>query len=449
MVNRILKKLKNKKIAILGFGLEGKSSYNFIRRHFKNAELTIICEHEDETEELELLENDKLLKFVTGKGYLENLEQYDVILKTPGISFQNIDISKFKEKLTSQLELFLENKNCMTIGVTGTKGKSTTSTLIDKVLREQGKDAYILGNIGLPIFDKIEDLNENSVVVLELSSHALQYTKASTDIAILLNIYEEHLDHYKSFNEYIEAKLNLFKNQGKQGIAISNSDNENIKFKLKKSDYGITMKGNYLTRNTIELRENNILYNKNKILDINKININLKGMHNLNNIMFVIAVSQILKLDFQKTINTIENFKGLEHRLEYVGTVNEVEYYNDSIATIPEATICSIQALENVNTLIVGGKDRGINLEKLVNFLKTSKIKNIICMPKTGGDIANGLKNTDKNIIQVSSIEEAVNKAKEVTEKNKICLLSPAAASYGFFKNFIERGNRFKEQVLG
>lgn len=448
MVNRILKKLKNKKIAILGFGIEGKSSYNFIRKYFINTELTIICEHEDETEEQELLEHDKLLKFVTGKGYLENLEQYDVILKTPGISFQNIDISKFKEKITSQLELFLENKNCMTIGVTGTKGKSTTSTLIYKVLIEQGKDAYILGNIGLPIFDKIEKLNENSVVVLELSSHALQYIKASTDIAILLNIYEEHLDYYKSFNEYIDAKLNLFKNQVKQGIAIGNTDNENIKFKLKKSDYGITMNENYLTRNTIELKENNILYNKNKIVDINKINIKLKGMHNLNNIMFVIAVSQILKLDFQKTIKTIERFKGLEHRLEYVGTVNEVEYYNDSIATIPEATICSIQALDNVNTLIVGGKDRGINLEKLVNFLKTSKIKNIICMPKTGGDIANGLKNTDKNIIQVSSIEEAVNKAKEVTEKNKICLLSPAAASYGFFKNFIERGNRFKEQVL-
>ena len=272
--------------------------------------------------------------------------------------------------------------------------------------------------------------------------------KKSTEIAILLNIYEEHLDHYKDFNEYIKAKLNILNYQEENGIAIFNSDSDNIRYKYKQSDYGITILGNKLTENTIELRQNEIYYNGVKIAIINEEEMNLKGKHNINNIMFVLAVSKIMNLDDIKTLETIKNFEPLEHRLEYVGTVNGVLYYNDSIATIPEATICSIKALKNVNTLIVGGKDRGVNLQNLIEFLKNSEISNVICMPTTGEYIAEGLKNSRKNVVKVSTMEEAVNKAKEFTEKEKICLLSPAAASYGFFKNFKERGEIFKRNVL-
>lgn len=448
MVDEIIEKLKGKKIAILGFGVEGKSTYNFIRRYLENTEVTVLCSEEDETEKNDILKKDEFVKFVIGKGYLDNLDKYDIILKAPGVSFKNIDISKFENKITSQLELFLEYKKCLTIGITGTKGKSTTSTLIYDVLKEQEKDCYLLGNIGTPIFDKIEKIKPSSVVVLEISSHALQYIKKSTEIAILLNIYEEHLDHYKDFNEYIKAKLNILKYQEENGIAIFNSDNDNIRYKYKQSDYGITILGNKLTENTIELRKNEIYYNGVKIAIINEEEMNLKGKHNINNIMFVLAVSKIMNLDDIKTLETIKNFKPLEHRLEYVGTVNGVLYYNDSIATIPEATICSIKALKNVNTLIVGGKDRGVNLQNLIEFLKNSEISNVICMPTTGEYIAEGLKNSRKNVVKVSTMEEAVNKAKEFTEKEKICLLSPAAASYGFFKNFKERGEIFKRNVL-
>jgi UDP-N-acetylmuramoylalanine--D-glutamate ligase len=448
MVDEIIEKLKGKKIAILGFGVEGKSTYNFIRRYLENTEVTVLCSEEDETEKNDILKKDEFVKFVIGKGYLDNLDKYDIILKAPGVSFKNINISKFENKITSQLELFLEYKKCLTIGITGTKGKSTTSTLIYDVLKEQEKDCYLLGNIGTPIFDKIEKIKPSSVVVLEISSHALQYIKKSTEIAILLNIYEEHLDHYKDFNEYIKAKLNILNYQEENGIAIFNSDSDNIRYKYKQSDYGITILGNKLTENTIELRQNEIYYNGVKIAIINEEEMNLKGKHNINNIMFVLAVSKIMNLDDIKTLETIKNFKPLEHRLEYVGTVNGVLYYNDSIATIPEATICSIKALKNVNTLIVGGKDRGVNLQNLIEFLKNSEISNVICMPTTGEYIAEGLKNSRKNVVKVSTMEEAVNKAKEFTEKEKICLLSPAAASYGFFKNFKERGEIFKRNVL-
>lgn len=448
MIDEIMNFLRNKKIAILGFGLEGKSSYNFIRKHMKEKMLTIICEEECEEEKKQILEKDKFVTFVTGENYLENLEQYDIILKTPGISFKNLDISKFKDKITSQLEFFLEYKKCMTIGVTGTKGKSTTSTLLYEVLKNQGKKVYLLGNIGTPVFDDIDEIEDDSIVVLELSSHALQYLKKSTEIAILLNIYEEHLDHYKDFDEYINAKLNIFKNQANTGIAIFNADNKNIKYKFKQNDYGITLQGERITNNTFELKENEIFFNNKKIFKPDENKMLLKGEHNINNIMFVLAVCEIMNLDFQKAIEIIQTFKPLEHRLEYVGNIEGVDYYNDSIATIPEATICSINALKNVNTLIVGGKDRGVKLENLISFLKTTEIENIICLPKTGEYIADGMKNSDKNIVKVLNMEEAVQEAKKITEKNKICLLSPAAASYGFFKNFMERGKIFKKNVL-
>ena len=174
---------------------------------------------------------------------------------------------------------------------------------------------------------------------------------------------------------------------------------------------------------------------------------NLRGMHNINNIMFLIAIANILKLDIPKMLKTIEEFKPLEHRMEFVGKVDDVYYYNDSIATIPESTINSIEAIENINTLIVGGKDRGINLDEFCIYLNESEISNIICIHKTGEYIYNKLDKRNKKVYRTDDLKEAVKIAKEVTSKGKVCLLSPAASSYGYFKNFEERGTLYKEYV--
>lgn len=449
MIKEIINFLRDKKIAILGFGLEGKSTYNFIRKYLPEKQLDIIFKSWGENKESNI--KDKYINFIVGENYLEGLEKYDLIIKSPGISFKDIDITGFENKITSQLELFLEDSKSFTIGVTGTKGKSTTSTLIYKIIKDQEKDVELLGNIGTPIFDEIDKIGENTISVIELSSHALQYVKKSPNISILLNLYEEHLDFYKSYKEYGDAKFNIFKYQNEKDIAIFNLDNQEIRkrnYNFKQEDYEITMqdKINVLTKNTIYLKDNYIFYNNLKIYNVNQ-NRKLKGNHNLNNIMFALAVSNILKLDLQKTINSINEFNPLEHRLEYVGTFGDVEYYNDSIATIPEATIESIKALEKVNTLIVGGNDRGVNQQKLIQFLFDSTIENIICLPKTGIYIYEGLKKSDKNLINAKNLEEAVKCAKKVTKKGTICLLSPAASSYGYFKNFKERGNTFKYYV--
>ena len=446
MIEKIIEEIKDKKICILGFGIEGKSTYNFIRKHLKNIPIEIRYIKEN-GEEKSFLEKDNNLKFIINENYLEGLEEYDLIFKSPGISLKDIDTKGIEEKLISQYDLFLKNTDNYTIGITGTKGKSTTSSLIHKVLEEQNKKTYLLGNIGTPIFDLIDTIEKDAIVVLEISSHTLEFAKHSTNIAILLNIFEEHLDHYKNFEGYALAKINLVKN--KKDVAIFNLDNENINNlydNYSNEDFGITINNNKKTNQTISLNDNKIYYNDKFLYDANQ-DRNLKGKHNLNNIMFVLAVSKILNLDIQKTISTINSFNPLEHRLEYVGKFDGVEYYNDSIATIPEATIESINALEKVNTLIVGGNDRGVDQTELIKFLISSEVENIICLPKTGEYIQEGLKETSKNVKLVNTIEEAVTTAKAVTKKETICVLSPAASSYGYFKNFKERGNKFKELV--
>ena len=450
MLKELLNYLENKKILILGFGIEGESSYRFLRRNFPEKCLFIADKDIDLLEnKIELIE-DPYVEISLGDNYLNGIEEYDVIIKAPGISLKDIDILKFKDKITSQLELFLEFINTYTIGVTGTKGKSTTSSLIYKVLIDQGKDAYLLGNIGTPIFNDIEHISENSIVVIEVSSHALEFIRMSTNIGIILNIFEEHLDHYKNLGKYIEAKFNMAKYQKDSNFLIYNFDNKFMKeyeFVYKKNDYAVSIKDEPKVKNRVFLRNNIIYCNKKPMMDINE-NINLKGMHNIQNIMFVFGVCDILNLKVDETVNSIKKFKPLEHRMEFVGNINGVDFYNNSIATIPEATINDINTIKNINTIIVGGKDRGVDLTKLIEVLKSSIIENIICLPKTGEFIKNALENTNKNIVLVEDLEKAVLIAKRVTKKDTVCLLSPAASSYGYFKSFEERGNLFKKYVI-
>lgn len=457
MLEKLLNYLENKKILILGFGKEGESSYLFLRKHFPEKKLEIVDKNMNLLTDKPYLLEDINVEVVLGEDYFRDIDYFDIVLKTPGISLKDFDISKFENKITSQLELLLEFVPCYTIGVTGTKGKSTTSSLIYQMIKDQGKDVMLLGNIGEPIFNDIDDMKKDTILVLELSSHALEFVKKSPNIAILLDIYEEHLDHYSSMGKYIEAKFNVAKFQSKNDIFIYNASNrymQEFNFNYKKSDYAIIEEDSELSKtlnlksdNYVLINEDRIYFNKTKLFD-SKLNMQLKGKHNENNVLFVLTVAKILNLDMEKAKNTIENFKNLEHRMEFVAEINDVKYYNDSIATIPEATINAVDALKNVNTLLVGGKDRGVELDSLYEYLKKSNIENIICLPKTGEYVYNNLKDTNKKCYLVKDMPEAVKLAKEVTKPNTICLLSPAASSYGYFKNFEERGKIYKECVL-
>lgn len=447
MLKELIEYLENKEIVILGFGREGKTMYKFLRKHFPEKNITI-ADKRDFTNNNEELDK---VKTIIGDDYLNNLEKYDLIIKSPGISLKDIDKTKILDKITCQLDLFLSFfDKCNIIGITGTKGKSTTSTLMYEVLKAQKEDVKFLGNIGIPIFEVIEEINENTNIVLELSSHALEFVRKSPKIAIMLNVFPEHLDYYNSYEEYVRAKFNIAKFQKESDCFVYNMDNQdmkNIDFKYKETDIKVSIEDNTFEKNKVYLLNDGIYFNKNKLMDSN-IEMNLKGKHNLNNIMFVLAVSEILNLNLEKTIESIKNMRGLEHRLEFVGKIDGIEFYNDSISTVPQSTIQGIEALKKVNTIIVGGNDRGLDLKLLIDYLKKSNIENIICISMTGEIIYNQLKNSDKNVIKLKYLEEAVKVSKKVTKKDTICLLSPAASSYDQFKNFEERGNKFKEYVL-
>jgi len=445
MYNKILEKLKNKNIAILGFGKEGKSTYNFIRR-YSNQTLTILDKN-DILKNNEYLKEDKNLKIITGDTYLNNLEQYDLIIKAPGIALLDIDLKNIENKLTSQLELILEINKKNIIGITGTKGKSTTTSLLYNIIKDQNENTFLLGNIGNPILDYIEKFNDESILVIEMSSHQLEFVHQSPHIGVILNLYQDHLDHTGTLEKYHNDKMHMFKYQDKSDIGIYDGQNEYLINLVNKNNYKSKLYNFKVNEKADIYVENNKIYHNNEMIYDGNQERNLIGSHNLKNIMVTLLITKLLNLDLEKATKVVNKFNPLEHRLECVGTYNNITYFNDTIATIPEATINGINGLGNVDTLIFGGMDRNIDYNSFIEFLKNSNISNLIGLPETGHKICNQLKNTNKNIYIVETIDEAVDIADKYTKPNHICLLSPAASSYNKFKNFEEKGNYYKNVI--
>jgi len=445
MINNIINELDGKNIAILGFGMEGRAAYNFIRR-YSNMHITIIDKNNILTNN-EYLNNDNNIDIVYGDNYLEGLDKYDLILKSPGVITLGMDLTNVH--FTSQLELLLKYNKKNVIGITATKGKSTTSTLTYEVIKACGIKTVLLGNIGKAIFDEIENIDEDTKVVVEISAHQLEFVDCSPHIGCIINLYEDHLDHAGTVKHYHENKLNMFKYQESNDYTIYCKDieplNSYINDNYKGIKYGINFSSDS-SINTTSIIDEYVTLNNEKLYNINDNRI-LIGNHNLRNIMIVLTISKILGLDMDIVVNTINNFKGLEHRLEYVGVYNDITYYNDSIATIPSATINALQSLKKVDTLIFGGMDRGIDYTDLVNYLNEGHVRNLICMPTTGYKIGDEIVNSNVNIYKVEMLSDAVKLAKKITNKNSICLMSPAAASYEYFKNFQEKGEAFKKLV--
>ena len=449
MYKKIIEKLQDKSLAIMGFGKEGKSTYQFIRKYLPNKKLDILDKN-DIIKTNEYLKKDKNINIITGENYLNNLDKYDLIIKAPGIALLDIDTKNIENKITSQLELILEINKQNIIGITGTKGKSTTSSLIYNVIKEQNNNVFLLGNIGNPILDYIEQFNDKSILVIEMSSHQLEYVKNSPHIGIILNLYQDHLDHTGTLEKYHQDKMHMFKYQTNNDIGIYDGQNNYLINLINNNNYKSTLYTFKVDEETANIyTKNNNIYTNNELIYDGNQKRNLIGSHNLKNIMVTLLICKILNLDIKKANETINTFNPLEHRLEIVGTYNKITYVNDTIATIPEATINGINGLEKVDTLIFGGMDRNINYNEFTEFLSKSNLSNLIGMPETGYKICNILKekNINKNIFLVETLEEAVELASKYTKKNHICLLSPAASSYNKFKNFEEKGNYYKDII--
>jgi UDP-N-acetylmuramoyl-L-alanine---L-glutamate ligase len=445
-----------KSLALLGFGREGRSTYQLVRKVFPDKIITIIDENEEIRNE-EALKNDQYLHFLTGKGCMQLIDKFDVAVKSPGIPSNSLPTELNKVHLTSQTDIFLQCYGKQAIGITGTKGKSTTSSLIYHILKSAGKNALLVGNIGIPPFDCINEIESDSIVVLELSSHQLEYVSNAPHIAVLLNLFQEHLDHYYTYDEYQSAKFNIGKYQDATDYFIFNKDNETLCKLIEKSGKqlhsAIAFSLNEDLEAELKIKNANIeLHLGNEVVKLYDTSEGqaLKGNHNLYNIMAAAASCYLSGVSTDSIETGIKSFAGLEHRIELVGNYAGITWYNDSIATIPEAAIEAVKTLKLVDTLILGGFDRGIEYVVLYPFLNSSGISNLIFVGEAGKRIKLELMEYGAGNIHVytaSDYREVVSLASRITRKGMICLLSPAAASYDMFKNFEERGKAYKKNV--
>ncbi len=431
--------------AIYGLGREGLSTYKFLRKQNPNLDITLI-----DTKPLDQLSQDfkKIIKEDDKVEFLSGLINdlrftiYETVYLSPGISQYQSEIQQAKQKgvqFSSATQLFFDNAPGKVIGITGSKGKSTTTAMIHHVLSQYLPDVRLAGNIGIPALDTLEGSNKDTIFVIELSSHQLSIINSSPQIAVIQNIFPEHLDYYPTYQDYINAKGNIIKYQNKDNLLIYYSESEETK---KIADESKSTKKQF-NNETIE----HLL----KELNLHKNDIPLVGQHNLLNIIPAILIGQHFDLTNQQIAQAIKTFKPLPHRLELVADINGVKYYNDSLATNPDATIQAIKAFENKPIiLITGGYDRGLDYSGLAKEITTANIKHLILLPDTGEKILDGLRNS-KSVIhesKASSMPEAVESAKNVAQAGDIVLMSPASASFNMFKDYADRGNQFKESVL-
>ena len=429
--------LSGKQVLILGFGLEGKSSYRFLSGLSFPLSLSVSDKQEDKLQEIRDIVGEEI-EVRVGECYLDNLDEYDLVIKSPGVPTKVLKDKVAPEKITSQTDLFLRVFDEQIIGVTGTKGKSTTSTLIYELLSKMFSGVVLLGNIGRPPLDYFRSLKSDTIIVFEMSSHQLETVHTSPNIALILNLYEEHLDHYTNIESYYEAKLNIARYQKEDDIIIFNEDDKKLVGLLESFDnksIKVPVSGKSLLLCADFFRQIN--------------NPALQGKHNEMNLLFLIAVARVFGIQDKLILNTVNRFRGLPHRLQYVGEYNGIIFYDDSISTIPEATMVAIDTLKKVETLIIGGKDRGINYGMLPGFLANSTVNNIILVGETRVRLEKlfAEKLPDKRIFSVDSYEDLPDIIFSHTQKGNICLLSPAASSYDMFKDFEERGKYFQDVI--
>ena len=425
--------LANRRILIAGYGREGKSTHALIEQYVPSAVVTIAANDDEIFRCLDESKNNP----------------YDLIIKSPGIPTMKLEGLCNPETITSQTDLFLQIYGDQTIAVTGTKGKSTTTTLIFHVLKTSFADTrkvILAGNMGIPLFDILPQIDHDTVVVAEFSCHQLENIHRSPHIGIILNLYQEHLDHYHSYLDYQMAKMQMMLRQQPGDHCFYCTDSPDLTRLAKELSHKVCS-----TLHPYAL--NQALHS-----DIATLPTSLQGNHNLSNIYVACQATQLLGIQPQQFAQALATFHGLPHRLELVGTFHGITFYNDSISTIPEATIAAVEALKNVDTLILGGFDRHIDYGKLGTFLVQSpagkQIRNLVLIGEAGQSMYDSWKPmspsplSDKNILFENHYPTLIAWCLAHTAAGSICLLSPAAASYDNFKNFEHRGDTYKEEIL-
>lgn len=449
-------KIRGKRVAVIGIGVSNVPLIKFLLKHGAN----VVAHDRRDKEQLgdtydEL--NQLGVDFVLGEHCLDKIDDsVEVVYKTPGVRF---DVPALKEavkrgaELSSEMELFFELCEADIIAVTGSDGKTTTTSLINDMLSRAGFKCYLGGNIGRPLIDEVEDIKKDDKVIVELSSFQLHTMKKSPKIAVVTNVTPNHLDWHTSFDEYVEAKKAIFLNQGTDGRVVLNYDNDLTRSFMNDTDCGV-----YFSRQS-EISDGFCLIGnmickmsggkvEHEILDINDIYI--PGMHNVEN--YLAAISALYGMVDDETIRqTAKGFHGVPHRIEFIRELDGVRYYNDSIASSPARTTAGLKSFDKKVILIAGGYDKKIPFDEFGSVV-CDHVKKLVLCGFTADKIEEAVKNAQNYseelvIYKLDDFSAAAKKARDIAESGDIVLLSPACASFDMFKNFEERGNTFKNIV--
>ena len=449
--------LKKSKVAIIGLGVSNIPLLDYM--HNLNADVTVFDDRKEEKISKEIL--DKVTKynfdFSFGSDSLSKLNGFDIIFRSPSCMPTKQELKEEEQRgaiITTEIEMFMKVFPGRVIGITGSDGKTTTTSLIYEILKNNGYNCYLGGNIGIPLFTKLNEMKPQDIAVLELSSFQLMGMQVSPDISVITNITPNHLNIHSSYEEYIDAKKNIFKYQDEKGIVVLNYDND-ITRECKSEAEGVVVL--YSGKEKLEdgvILDNNLIKDcKDKLRRhiLNTDDVAIRGRHNYENACAAIAATSSLVTP-EQAAKVVKEFKGVEHRLEFVRELDGVKWYNDSIGTSPTRTIAGLNSFSERITLIAGGYDKNLDYKPLAKPI-LENVDNLVLIGQTAGKIFEAVKeeaekqNKSIKIYMCDDFEETILTAKKVTKSGDIVLFSPASASFDMFKDFADRGNKFKELV--
>ena len=449
--------IRYRKVAIIGLGVSNIPLIDYMYQ--KKARVTVFDDREKESIPKELMDKIELYKFEYsfGKNNLKKLINFDIIFRSPSCLPTKPELEEEAKRgaiVTTEIEMLMKMCPCKTIGVTGSDGKTTTTSLISAILKQAGYHTYLGGNIGTPLFTKLPEMKPEDIVVLELSSFQLMGMKVSPNIGVITNITPNHLNIHKDYQEYIDAKKNIFKYQNKNDRIILNYDNEITRKCAKEAEAQVVLfsskekleNGFIVDGKMIKECKDNI---REHILDTQ--DVILKGEHNYQNIATALAATKTL-VNIEDAVETIKKFNSVEHRLEFVKEINHVKWYNDSASSSPTRTISGIRAFDEELILIAGGYDKNLDYTPLAKPI-VDKVKSLLLIGQTSGKIFEAVKqemerqNKDVRIYMCDTLKETVDIANRIAKEGQVVLFSPGSASFDMFKNAYDRGNQFKNLV--
>ncbi len=449
--------IRFRRVAVIGLGVSNLPLLDYL--YEKKAQVTVFDERTIDEISKEIV--DKIteygFEFSFGKNCLDKLQGFNIIFRSPSCLPTRKELEDEANRgaiVTTEVEMLMEMCPCKMIGVTGSDGKTTTTSMINAILQKAGYNTFLGGNIGTPLFTKLAEINPDDIVVLELSSFQLMKMQVSPDIAVITNITPNHLNIHKDYEEYIDSKKNIFKNQDENGILILNYDNDITRECSKEANGKVVFFSSKTKLDDGFIVDEDIVKEcddkvRKHVLNTNEVI--LRGNHNFQNIATALAATKTL-VDTDIAVDAIKEFKPVEHRIEFIREIDGVKWYNDSASSSPTRTLSGINAFKENIVLIAGGYDKNLEYEPLAKPI-VDKVSTLILIGQTAEKIFDVVKeesekqNKKINIYMCDSLEQTVELAKKSAKKGDVVLFSPASASFDMFKDFADRGRKFKNLV--